>query len=87
MILIARLVRPACHLGAYSIGEVEEDSLDRAVGCVVGSGGGDDLGVLLEEQVDFLQELVHVDRGEELGELASDLPDTLGGGGREGGRK
>ena len=58
---------------------MEEYGLDGAVGRVVGGGGRHQLGVALEEEVHLAQELVHFDGGEELGKLAGDLPETLGG--------
>ena len=67
------------HLGSDDVSEVEEDGLDGAVGRVVGGGGGHQLGVAVEEEVHLSQEVVHFDGREELGQLAGDLPETLGG--------
>ena len=53
---------------------MEQNGLDGTVGCVVGGRGGHQLGVAVEEKVNLSQELVHFEGGEELGQLAGDLP-------------
>lgn len=42
------------YLCPYKVGKMEEDGFDGAVGCVLWGGGGHQLGVALEEEVDIV---------------------------------
>ena len=53
---------------------MKQNGLDRPVRHVLGGGACNHLRVAFEEEFNLLEQLVHVDRGEELGHLTGDLP-------------
>ena len=68
---------PSTHRWPHDVGHMEQYCLHGAVGSVAGRGGGVDLPVGLEEEVDVSEQAVNIDVGEELGKIPCHLPKTL----------